>query len=91
MQQQTESGGVPKGAMGAKGMGWFVAGTALILIGVALWIGFAMHKTCPSSAFTSCLFESDKVGHPGVGAVYFLVLGGIGAVCLIAGYMSRNR
>jgi hypothetical protein len=88
MQQQTETGGVPKGAVGAKGFGWFVAGVALILIGGALWIGFATHKTCVRPGFSFCY---EEVGHPGVGAVYFLVLGGIGAVCLAAGYMSRNR
>jgi hypothetical protein len=29
--------------------------------------------------------------HAGMGAVVFLVLGGIGVVCLVAGFMARQR
>lgn len=78
--------------LGAKGFGWYVAGSALLLIGAALWIGLATHKKC-SGILTPrglCLFGHWS-GHPAKGAIVFLVLGGIGAVCMFAGYASRQQ
>jgi hypothetical protein len=67
MQQQSDSGGVPRGETGTKGYVWFVAGALLILLGAVLWLAL------------------------GQGAVVFFMLGGIGAVSLVAGYVDRSR
>jgi len=82
--------------MGAKGFGWFVAGLALILVGAALWIGLATHQNCPPPlpchGFGACLGGPAPVctTHPAEGMIVFLVLGGIGAVCLLAGALARQ-
>jgi hypothetical protein len=68
MQQQSDSGGVPKGETGTRGYVWFVVGALLIMLGAVLWLAL------------------------GQGAIVFFMLGGIGAVSLVAGYyLERSR
>ena len=79
-----------KNELGAKGFGWFVAGMALLLIGAALWIGLATTKECMGTEYSfGCV--GRETTHAAQGIIVFLVLGGIGAVCMFAGYASRQK